>query len=180
MILKGEKVILRPIKVSDAPRFVKWLNNPGVYKFLIVREHFTLAKEKKYLKNLINSKTHKNFAIETKEGIHIGSVSLEVNPHHNRAVFGIFIGEKEYWNHGLGSEAGRLIIDYGFSKLKLHRIELGVLEYNPRAMKVYRRLGFKLEGRKREFIKFKGKYYDDLHMSILEREWKKINYPRIH
>jgi RimJ/RimL family protein N-acetyltransferase len=158
--------------MSDAPRFVKWLNNPEIYKFLIVREHLTLVKEKKYLKNFINSKTHKNFAIETKDGIHIGSTSLEVNRYHDRAVFGIFIGEKNYWNRGLGSDAARTIINYGFGKLKLHRIELGVLEYNPRAMKVYKRLGFKLEGRKREFIKFKGKYYDDLHMSILDREWK--------
>jgi RimJ/RimL family protein N-acetyltransferase len=174
MKLKGEKVVLRPIRMSDAPRFVKWLNDPDVHKFLIVREHLTLAKEKKYLKNIINSKTHKNFAIETKEGFHIGSTSLEVNRDHNRAVFGIFIGEKKYWNHGLGTDAGRTIIDYGFKKLKLHRIELGVLEYNPRAMKVYKRLGFKLEGRKREFIKFRGKYYDDLHMSILDREWKNL------
>jgi diamine N-acetyltransferase len=174
MILKGEKVILRPVKMSDAPRFVKWLNNPDIYKFLLVRENLTLAKEKKYLSSFIKSKIHKNFAIETKDGIHIGSVSLEVNSYHNRAVFGIFIGEKKYWNRGLGSDAARTIIDYGFKKLKIHRIELGVLEYNPRAMKVYKRLGFKREGRKREFVKFKGKYYDDLHMSILENEWKGI------
>ena len=175
MVLKGEKVILRPIKLSDAPRFVKWLNNPEVYKFLMIREHLTLAKEVKHLKSFIKSKTHKNFAIETKDGVHIGSASLEVSFSHSRATFGIFIGEKEYWNKGLGSEAARLIINYGFKKLGLHRIELGVLEYNPRAIKVYKRLGFKLEGRKREFIKFKGKYYDDLHMSILDREWKGID-----
>jgi RimJ/RimL family protein N-acetyltransferase len=175
MFIKGEKVILRPIKMSDAPRFVKWLNNPEVHKFLQTRRHLSLAFERKWLRNALKSKSNINLAIETKDGTHIGSASLEINADHNRAVFGIVIGDKNYWDHGLGSEAGRLIIDYGFKKLKLHRIELGVLEYNPRAMKVYKRLGFKKEGVNSEHILFRGKYYDDIHMGLLDREWKKKN-----
>lgn len=174
MIIKGEKVILRPIKMSDAPHFVKWLNNPEVHKFLQTRRHLSLAFERKYLRKSLKSKSNINLAIETKDGTHIGSVGLEnINKDHNRATFGIFIGDKKYWNQGLGSETGRLIINYGFCKLKLHRIELGVLEYNPRAMKVYKHLGFKKEGVKREHILFKGKYYDDVHMGLLKSEWKK-------
>ncbi len=164
--------MLRPIQMSDAGRFVKWLNDPSIHKFLQTRKHLTLSEEKKWIKSAIKSKSHKNFAIETLNGTHIGSTSLEVNFDHSRAVFGIFIGEKKYWNQGLGSEAAKLIIDYGFKELKLHRIELGVLEYNPRAIKVYKRLGFKDEGIKRDFIKFKGNYYNDYHMSILDKEWK--------
>ena len=174
MILRGKKVILRPIRTSDAPRFVKWLNNPEVHKFLQTRRHLTLPFERKYLRDSIKSKSRVILAIETKDRRHIGSVGLEnINTDHNRATFGIFIGDKNYWNHGLGSEAGRLIIDYGFSKLRLHRIELGVLEYNPRAMKVYKRLGFKKEGVKREHILFRGKYYDDIHMGLLRSKWEK-------
>jgi RimJ/RimL family protein N-acetyltransferase len=173
MILKGKKVILRPVRISDARRFVKWLNDENIYKFLQTRKRLTLNDEKKWIKNELKLKPNKNFAIETVEGLHIGSTGLKINYDHNRAIFGIFIGEKKYWNQGLGSEAARLIIEYGFGKLKLHRIELGVLSYNPRAIKVYKRLGFKLEGCKRDYIKFKGKYYDDFNMSMLEKEWKK-------
>ncbi|MDE2312251.1 MAG: GNAT family N-acetyltransferase [Patescibacteria group bacterium] len=173
MILKGKKVILRPVRLSDAPRFVKWLNDPEVHKFLQTRRHLTLAFEKKWLRGALTSNANKIFAIQTLDNVHIGSTSLEINRDHDRATFGIFIGDKRYWNKGLGSEAARLIIDYGFTKLKLHRIELGVLEYNPRAIKVYRRLGFKREGIKHDFIKFRGKYFDDYHMAILDREWKK-------
>jgi RimJ/RimL family protein N-acetyltransferase len=173
MILKGEKVILRPIKMSDAPRFVKWLNDPEVHKFLQTRRHLSLSFERKWLRNSLKSKSNVNLAICTNDGTHIGSTSLELNKDHNRAVFGIVIGDKKYWNRGLGSEAGRMIIDYGFNKLNLHRIELGVLEYNPRAMKVYKRLGFKKEGVKREHILFRGKYYDDIHMGLLRKKWLK-------
>ncbi|MCL5666249.1 MAG: GNAT family N-acetyltransferase [Patescibacteria group bacterium] len=174
MILKGQKVTLRPIRLSDAGRFVKWLNNPEIHKFLQTRRHLTLGFERKWIKDSLKKGSSRiGLAIETKDGVHIGSVSLEsINNDHRRATFGIFIGEKKYWNQGLGSEAARLVIDYGFKKLKLYRIELGVLEYNPRAKRVYKRLGFRKEGVKRDHIFFQGKYYDEIHMGLLRHEWK--------
>jgi RimJ/RimL family protein N-acetyltransferase len=173
MILKGEKVILRPIILADAPRFVKWLSDKDIFKYLQAQDrHLTLEKERKWIRDNLKDKTKKNFAIETFSGKHIGSVSLDVTKHKS-AIFGIFIC-KEYWNMGLGTDAGRTIIDYGFSRLKLHRILLSVMSYNPRALKVYKRLGFKLEGRRREHVLFDGKYYDLLEMGILDREWNKL------
>ncbi len=174
MILKGEKVILRPIKMSDAPRFVKWLNDKEVHRFLQAHDRrLTLSKERKWIsQNKKDSKVKKNFTIETLERRHIGSVSLDINVPNRRAVFGIVIGDKKYWNKGFGTDAGKTMINFGFKKLKLHRIELDVMVYNPRAIKVYKRLGFKLEGRLREHNAYQKRFYDVLHMSILDREWK--------
>lgn len=59
---------------------------------------------------------------------------------------GIVIGDEENWEQGYGSEASGLILDYGFSKLGLHRVELLVLEFNKRARRVYEKLGFVVEG----------------------------------
>jgi RimJ/RimL family protein N-acetyltransferase len=178
MILKGEKAILRTVRLSDAPRFVKWFNDPEVNKFLLVRE-MNLRDEKEWIKNRLkkqNSKGNPFFCIDTKQGVHIGSASLEVKSFHNRcAGFGIVIGDKNYWNKGYGSEVVKLIIEYGFKKLKLHRIELDVYGYNKRAQKVYKKLGFKLEGKKREHNFWNGKFWDTYNMAILDREWKKLN-----
>ncbi len=174
MILKGQKVILRPIRLSDAQRFVKWLSDPEVYQYLQAQNrHLTLKKEKEWIKKSLKDKGDKRFAIDTLGKIHIGVVSLErVEIKHKRAVFGIFIGDKSYWNLGLGSDAARTILEYGFEKMKLHKIELTVYAYNPRALKVYKRLGFKKEGVKREHNFHQGKFWDAYDMSILEREWK--------
>ncbi|MFA5991211.1 MAG: GNAT family protein [Candidatus Doudnabacteria bacterium] len=175
MILKGQKVTLRPVRLSDAERFVKWFSDPEVNKFMSYR-NFTLAFERRYIKYKLKFKPKDNlhFCIDTKEGVHIGSCSLEsISNIHKRATFGIIIGEKKYWNQGLGSEAARIILDYGFTKLKLHRIDLDVYAYNPRAIKVYKRLGFKVEGKKREHAFWNKKFYDAYQMSILDREWKK-------
>lgn len=174
MILKGQKVTLRPIRLSDAERFVKWLSDPAVYQYLQAQNrHLTLKKERQWIKSSLKDKKDKRFAIETLEHRHIGVVSLErVEAKHKRATFGIFIGDKDFWNHGFGSDAGRVILEYGFKKMKLHKIELDVYAYNPRALKVYKRLGFKREGIKREHNFHQGKYWDVYHMSILDREWK--------
>ena len=174
MIIKGEKVILIPVRLEDAARFVKWFNDPDVNKFMNYRG-MTLAFEKKFIKNRLTSKPKDvvHLCIETVAGVHIGACSIEsISKANNHGTFGIIIGDKNYWNQGLGTEAAKLIIDYGFKKLKLHRIDLDVYAYNPRAIKVYKRLGFKLEGKKREHAFWKGKYYDAWLMSILNKEWK--------
>ncbi len=174
MIIKGEKVILRPIRLSDAPRFVKWFNDPKFNKFMLVRKA-TLREEIKWIKDLAKKKkTDLVFAIETESGNHIGSVGLhQINKEYGHATLGIMIGGRRYWNKGYGTDASRAIINYGFKKMKLHRIGLDVYEYNPRAIKVYKRLGFKIEGRKRELTKLNGKYYDAFYMGLLGSEWKK-------
>jgi len=172
MILKGKKVVLRSIKMGDAPRFVKWFNDPEFNRFMLVRK-ITMREEIKWLKSLPKKKdTDCVFAIEVK-GKHIGSAGLhQINNTHHNATFGIMIGDKNFWDQGYGTDASQVIINFGFNKLKLHRIGLDVYEYNPRAIKVYKRLGFKLEGRKREYTRFQGKYYDALEMGLLKSEWK--------
>lgn len=176
MILKGKKVVLRPVKLSDAERFVKWFNDSTVNKFLNIRR-LTLKDEIKYIKERLKNKSKDKISlcIDSKEGEHIGNCALEdINLDYRRATFGIMIGNKDFWNKGYGTEAAKLLLNYGFSKLKLHRIDLDVYEYNARAFKVYRKLGFKKEGVKREYTKLNGKYFNAFSMSILESEWTKL------
>ena len=180
MVLKGKKVVLRPIRLSDAERFVKWFNDPLVNKFLLLRE-MDLKEERKWIREMVKypPKDNLHFCIDTNEGVHIGAVSLGgINKFHRHATFGIMIGDKNFWNNGYGTEASRLILDYGFKKFKLHRVGLDVYSYNQRAIKVYKRLGFKPEGKKREHAKWNGKFYDALTMGILENEWKKIKHSK--
>jgi RimJ/RimL family protein N-acetyltransferase len=72
---------------------------------------------------------------------------------------------------GLGTEAARLILGYGFEVLGLHRIDLGVFAFNPRAQHVYEKVGFVVEGVKRDGFRFDDVYVDEIWMSILSREW---------
>jgi RimJ/RimL family protein N-acetyltransferase len=75
-------------------------------------------------------------------------------------------------DRGIGSEATSLLIDHGFAATGLHRIELEVYAFNPRARRAYEKAGFMAEGIQREVFKFDGRYIDAITMSILRPEWE--------
>lgn len=170
MRINGKKVTLRSIVMTDAPRFVKWLSDPQVNKFTS-RRKVSLKEERKWIKGLDKDRLEKVFAIDTKDGVHIGSVGIYLDKQDKGAKYGILIGDKHHWDKGLGTEATKLILDYGFKKLQVHRIQLAVYSYNKRAIAVYKKLGFRLEGKSREGIFYRGEFYDEYHMGLLQKEW---------
>ena len=102
----------------------------------------------------------------------IGNCGIhDINWKNRFGVIGIAIGEKDYQNKGYGSEAIEILLEYGFNKINLNRIELLVYDYNVRALKSYKKIGFIEEGRKRKFMWYKGAYHDAIIMSILAEEW---------
>lgn len=103
----------------------------------------------------------------------IGSCALsQLDGDNGSALFHITIGEKDCWGRGFGTEATRLMVDHAFGALGLHRVGLAVFAFNERAIRAYRRVGFVEEGRAREAIWRDGSFWDEIQMSILEREWR--------
>jgi RimJ/RimL family protein N-acetyltransferase len=72
---------------------------------------------------------------------------------------------------GLGTEATRLLLGYAFEHLPLHRIELEVYAFNPRARRAYEKAGFVVEGRRRDALLYDGERVDAIVMSVLRPEW---------
>ena len=83
---------------------------------------------------------------------------------------GITIG-KEYWNKGYGLDSIRTLCTYLFNSRQAHKIELEVVMENKRAIKCYRKCGFKYEGVRRSKYYYKGKYLDTLSMGLLKEEF---------
>ena len=106
----------------------------------------------------------------------IGDIGLDgVLWNHGDAWVGIGIGERAYWGKGYGTDAMRVLLRYAFTELNLHRVSLGVFEYNPRAIRSYEKAGFVLEGREREAVFRSGKRWDIIFMGILREDWERIN-----
>lgn len=176
MILKSKNVTLRPLSLADAPRFCKWLKDPQLTKFLSMHDHPapTLKEEREWIKARQRDKKSVTFAIETAEGVHIGSISLRgIDSPDRRALFGIVIGDQQYWGQGYGTEAGRMLVDYGFRKLKLNRIYLEHIAYNTRGHQSYEKIGFKEEGIFREHTFRDGYFHDVVWMGILRKNYLK-------
>jgi len=94
---------------------------------------------------------------------------------HGDAWLGIGLGDREYWGKGCGTDALRVMLRFAFTELNLHRVSLGVFEYNPRAVRSYEKAGFVLEGRTRQDVRRDGRYWDSLWMGILREEWERQN-----
>jgi RimJ/RimL family protein N-acetyltransferase len=87
------------------------------------------------------------------------------------AAYAVGIFDPSLYSRGLGSEVTRLMLEYGFVQLKLHRVELKVLEYNARGIRCYEKCGFRRDGVLRESAFIDRKWCSDVVMSILEDEY---------
>lgn len=174
--LIGDRIYLSPKGASDdeIQKFTEWMNDFEVTDYIGRSGNLiTLIGEKDYLENIAKDSKNRNFDIITlNDNKLIGTVSLEnINFIERSAILGIFIGDKDFRNNGYGKEAIKLLLEYGFKYLNLHSIRLDLLAVNERAHKCYLRCGFRDTGCSREEIFLNGKYYDKLHMDILENEF---------
>lgn len=110
--------------------------------------------------------------VDRASGVLVGEVVLNDWQEENQCCnYRILIGSVGQ-NRGLGTEATRLILNYGFETLGLHRISLSVFSFNPRAQRAYEKAGFRQEGVLRSSFCFDGVWHDELLYSILADEWK--------
>lgn len=173
MRLMGEKVILRPIEVEDAERFVEIINDEEVRQYLALVLPINKYMEENWIKNEANNFNTITFGIELKdEKILIGSTGLmNIDWINRQAEFGIGIFDKNHWGKGYGTESTKLILKYAFEYLNLNRVYLKTYEYNKRAIKVYEKCGFMVEGKERQGKYLKGKFWDLIRMAILAEDY---------
>ena len=169
-------VTLRPMNESDTDMVVGWRNNPAVRQNFILQNTLTREDHLAWYHNRVETGEVAQFIIMVQDGSvgqPVGSVYLrDIDAVHRHAEFGIFIGEDAARGHGVGSQAARLILDYAFETLKLHKVFLRVLASNHSAVKSYEKAGFRQEGLFREHVFLNGKANDLIFMAILRQEWK--------
>jgi [ribosomal protein S5]-alanine N-acetyltransferase len=176
---EGALVFLRPLERSDLnERYLSWLNDPEVTRYTETGIFPSTAEDlEKYYSEVCGSRSQVMLAIvDKKSGQHIGNVKLgPIHWIHRNATFGILIGEKKFWGKGVGLEATKLMVEYGFTRLNLHRIDLGVFADHETAVRCYEKAGFKVEGRMREDLFMGGanggQYKDRLWMGLLRAEY---------
>ena len=174
-MLTGKLVRLRAIEMDDLDRYVAWVNDEEVMRFVAVTAlPISRASEEEWIRR---ATTHTRppeitYAIETLEGIHhIGSVSLHnVGGPARNAELGIMIGDKTYWNRGFGTDTVRTMVAFAFDELNLNRVSLTVDEDNGRGIACYRKCGFVQEGRLRQDRFRAGEYRDTIVMGVLREE----------
>ncbi len=170
----GKLVKLRAYKAEDIEKAQAYINDPEIKHLLTPTVPFpvTLEDEKTFINGISAFKDNYSFAIDTLEGRYIGGCGLNSVDWKNRTcVVGIFIGDKNYWNKGYGSDAMTVLIQFIFNEMNLNRIQLNVYGFNERAIRSYEKCGFVKEGVLRKSLYKAGQYHDEIIMSILKEEY---------
>lgn len=174
-LLRSVNVELTALTKADAAIIALWHQDAKYMRFQDTAPAYPISEDQvlEYLEQNRKLKDHMAFGLRrTTDASLIGVAEIEdINWHHSNAWLSISLG-KAFWNQGLGIEALRLLVRYAFQELNLHRLQLTVFEYNERAQAVYRKVGFCLEGRMREWILRDGKRYDMLQMGLMASEWR--------
>lgn len=173
--LKGTKVLLRKPNEQDIYDYLGCDTSIELIRMLggdyRSAQPKTLESAVLFVDKIRNSQFR--WCIEYK-GRFIGKTGLTINNKDNRARYSINIFDSNCWGKRLGTEVTELILRYAFFDLKLHRVDLRVLEYNHRAINCYKNCGFTIEGMEREGAFIEGNYETDIIMSILDREYYEL------
>lgn len=168
LIDNGAKLV--PYSEMHFNKTVEWLNNQEIREMFGITKKVNLKTHCEWVNSLKNTKI---WAIYDQENNHYcGNILLFCNPSHRSAFIQIYIGEPRSKGRGIGFSSMNAVLRYGFEKMKINRIWLKVFSDNERAICLYEKLGFSLEGYERE-SHFNGRTFkDQLIYSILYREWK--------
>lgn len=173
-MFEGKKVRLVPYSKKHFEDTLKWVNDA----YIAVRVNrvlpVTASEHLDWYEHIVKDKSQIIFAIELKaDGTYAGNCGLKnIDNRSHKAELWIYLGN-EFANQGLGKDATKLLLDYGFDFLNLNRIYLYIVENNKIAEKLYESCGFKKEGLCREDVFMEGNYYDTVWMGLLKEEYKK-------
>ncbi|MFJ4095806.1 GNAT family N-acetyltransferase [Kitasatospora sp. NPDC089913] len=179
-MIEGTAVRLRALRAEDAEHQPRWRNDPEVVRLAAAGDPrfgptTAEALADRFGRILrLDPRESGVLTVEEKTGGRpIGMVDYRgVDPYEGVAEVGIFIGEREFWDHGYGSEALGLLVDHLFGMFPLNRLELDTWSGNTRAARAFARLGFQEEGRRRDAVLLAGVRYDRLLFGLLRREWE--------
>ena len=178
-VLTGSQVVLRRHKPENLAAFRRWYSDPEIARLARYQEAPMRPEEieRFFAARVVGDDALAMAIHERSTDRLVGTCAFsQLDGDNGSALYHITIGEKDAWGRGYGTEATRLMLGRAFGPLKLHRIALFVFEFNERAIRTYQRCGFVIEGRARESIFRDGRWWDELAMSVLESDWRKLRH----
>ncbi|MDX9694168.1 MAG: GNAT family protein [Bacteroidales bacterium] len=158
---------------KDFERFIGWIDNENfMYQFAGSIFSFPITEDQliEYVSDN-NRKIYKVINQITDKVIGHGEINRIDKRNRNARLCRILIADKNDRNKGFGEMIINELLQMGFKELKLHRIDLGVFEFNKSAIKCYEKCGFTIEGLLRESFVIDNKFLSAYNMSLLRREW---------
>lgn len=174
-LFSGRLVRLRPLRDDDVEVLQAWSDDPRYMPLQgeVVRPQPAPTRSET-LRSWSRNDTSGSVGLSVEsllDGQLVGHLTLwGIEARGRCATLGLQIGGP-FHGRGLGTDAARVAVRYGFAELGLHRVQLGCWSFNTRAVSAYARAGFTEEGRRRQVVFHDGHWYDEVLMSVLEEDW---------
>ncbi len=174
-------VSFRPLEEGDLPALMRWLADPEVVAFYGDPPGTVDEARRDYVDPDAGGPVHR-YVIEWDEPGRgrrdVGEIQWH-HPYHDpsthwSAGVDILVGEADARGRGLGIEAIRVMLAYLFEVRRVHRVLIDPEAGNARAIHVYQRAGFRLDGVVRHGAFEHGEYVDTQYLTALEDEWPAI------
>ena len=171
-----DKIALGPNRRDLLPLYLQWYNDfEAMMPYLLqLRPRTREAQETMFAASAKPDPSSVEFTIYERSTMRPIGITLlyDIDLVYQIGEYSIFIGERDCWGKGYGTETTILMLDYGFTLLGLHNIMLRVDSHNERAIRAYLRAGFTEFGRRREGRRRGARRYDVIYMDCLATEFK--------
>ena len=168
--LKGKNIFLRALESEDINYLFSIENNEKYWSISDSQIPFSRYLLNRYLKNSnmdIYEAKQLRLVITNFQTITIGLIALfDIDFKNNRAGVAIIINEKMR-SKGFAKEALELLIQYSKTHLSLHQLYCNILEDNSHSINLFKSVEFKQVGLKKDWIKFDGKYKNELLLQLI-------------
>lgn len=174
MMLKGKKVGLRAIEPGDLAQLLEWRNRPELRQYFREYRELNSAQQQQWFEQKVNGdpSTRMFSIVELASGRLLGACGLCYIDWINRtADFSIYIGaDGLYIDDVLAPDTARVLIEYGFRELGLHRLWSEIYSFDSAKTKFFDTLGFQLDGRHRQTHWTADRWHDSLYFSLLSTD----------
>lgn len=162
----GAGIYLRLMTYEDTDLIVAWRNSDAVRKKFIYQELFTREGHERWIRTMVETgRVVQMMICDIATDRPLGSVYIrDIDRQHDKAEYGIFIGEDSARGRGVGTAAAKLMLRYCFEEAGLHRVYLRALADNVQAIRSYEKAGFVREGLLKGDARIDGEYRDIVWM----------------
>lgn len=169
---QGTLVTLRPFGEAELERYLEWVNDAEVAAQVGRATPVTATEHRRWYEQAIHRSDTVMFAVYTNEGQrYVGNVWLwGVHQVNRNAELRILLGDPQGQGRGCGTDACKVLLDFAFRRMNLHKVYLYVLASNPRAKRAFEKAGFREEGLLRDEFFVEGEYRDVYRMGVLRTD----------
>jgi RimJ/RimL family protein N-acetyltransferase len=173
-MLRGREVGLRAIEVSDLAQLLQWRNDPKLRRYFREYRELNGEQQRSWFDKKVNgdSSTRMFSIVGLQDGRLLGACGLCYIDWVNRtADFSIYVGAEDlYIDERLAPDAARMLMQYAYDELCLHRLWSEIYEFDLHKRKFFDTLGFALDGRHRQTHWAEGRWHDSLFYSHLSSD----------